>query len=414
MGRITKRTVDALAPTDRFEAFLWDDALPGFGVRALRTGVKTYVLRYRTAAGGQRRLALGRHGPLTPDQARNLALQRLGEIAAGRDPSTERREARRAGEAAAAETVAAIGRAWVADQERRVAKGKLRERSLREGRRILDVEIVPRLGAQRFDDLRVADAARLHSEISATRPVLANRTLNLLSQIHAWAAARELTSRPNPCRAVERNEEKRAERVLTRADLAKLGDALRRLEAAGEIPARVGAAVRLIAYTGARPGEVKGLAWAEVDVERRTLRLRDSKTGARAVWLNEPAAAVLRALDRGESEWVFPTPRDPGRPVREFRKPWARLLREARLDHTEPYALRHTFASESEAAGHSILMTSHLLGHSLGRRSMTARYVHHVPAEVRAASERVGRRIAAALDGEGGAAEVISFPGTAS
>ena len=398
MPRITKRAVDALAPTDRFEAFLWDDALPGFGVRALATGPKTFVLRYRVADGSQRRISLGRYGAVTVDQARRLAARFLAEVAAGRDPSAERRAARRAGDAAAEATVAAVGERFAAHQDGRARRGNLRAGSAAECRRSLRVEINPRFGTRRLADLTAADAQRLHDEISATRPVLANRVLSLLSQLWTWAETRGVVAGANPCKAVEKNAERRRDRVFTRDDLTKLGASLRELVAAGRVAPRVAALVRLLALTGMRPGEAKCLAWADVDLDRRALRLRDTKVGDRPVWLNAPAAAVLEGLDR-DGEWVFPSPVDPARPVGEFRKPWRLLLATAGLAHCEAYVLRHTFASESEAAGHSVLMTGALLGHSTGRRSMTAQYIHHLPPEVRAASERVGDRIARALAG---------------
>jgi integrase len=84
--------------------------------------------------------------------------------------------------------------------------------------------------------------------------------------------------------------------------------------------------------------------------------------------------------------------------VGEFRKPWAALLAEAKIEHAEPYILRHTFASESEALGHSPYLTAELLGHSVRRRDITRGYVHHIAEDVRRASERVAQRIVGAMD----------------
>jgi len=136
---------------------------------------------------------------------------------------------------------------------------------------------------------------------------------------------------------------------------------------------------------------------------RRVLHLRDAKTGDRDVWLAEPALTVLRELPRIEgSPFVFPSrrkAREP-RPVGEFRKPWKALLKVANIAHTDPYVLRHTLASEAEALGFSLYLTGELLGHSVRTRDMTRGYVHHVPDDVRRASERVAASIAVALTGE--------------
>ena len=93
-GRITKRAVDALqCPAGRDRDFLWDDALAGFGVAAFPTGKKVYVAQFRKD-GRSRRVAIGEHGRLTPDEARSQAKTILGAVETGADPIAERRAAR--------------------------------------------------------------------------------------------------------------------------------------------------------------------------------------------------------------------------------------------------------------------------------------------------------------------------------
>jgi hypothetical protein len=90
MARLSKRLIDGLKPVASGEMFVWDDELRGFGLRIKSTGVKTYIIQYRNADGLTRRLVLGKHGVLAPEQARKLALQRLASVAGGSDPSAER------------------------------------------------------------------------------------------------------------------------------------------------------------------------------------------------------------------------------------------------------------------------------------------------------------------------------------
>jgi len=74
--------------------FVWDKPLRGFGLRVKSTGGKTCLVQYRNSEGRTRRLALGQHGALTPDQARNEARQKLAAAARGEDPSEERHRLR--------------------------------------------------------------------------------------------------------------------------------------------------------------------------------------------------------------------------------------------------------------------------------------------------------------------------------
>src|SRR6266446_2586456 len=94
MARITKRSVDALKAAGDRDVFLWDNELPGFGVRCRRSGAKVYFLKYRTAGGRQRWLTLGQHGLLTPDAARSKAMREKAAIGDGDDPSGTRQKKR--------------------------------------------------------------------------------------------------------------------------------------------------------------------------------------------------------------------------------------------------------------------------------------------------------------------------------
>jgi Arm DNA-binding domain len=92
MAKITKRTVDALKPAIKpFIAF--DDDVKGFGLRVMPSGVKSYILEYRPGSGGRgitkRRLTLGKHGAMTPEQARKAAQEALARIRLRRKPSAQ-------------------------------------------------------------------------------------------------------------------------------------------------------------------------------------------------------------------------------------------------------------------------------------------------------------------------------------
>ena len=94
--KISSRSVDAFTlPKDKTVDFLWDLELAGFRLMILPSGRKIYVVQKRIN-GRPRRVVIGQHGPITPTQARNKALELLGRIGAGIDPITERRVAREA------------------------------------------------------------------------------------------------------------------------------------------------------------------------------------------------------------------------------------------------------------------------------------------------------------------------------
>jgi Arm DNA-binding domain len=94
MAKITKRVVDALQPMKAQDVFTWDSELRGFGVRMKPSGVKTFLTQYRNVEGRTRRLVLGQNGALTPENARDLAREKLAGVAKGEDPSAERHAVR--------------------------------------------------------------------------------------------------------------------------------------------------------------------------------------------------------------------------------------------------------------------------------------------------------------------------------
>ena len=62
MARINKRTVNAVRPEQGRDVVLWDESLPGFGLRVKPSGATSYIVQYRNAYGRSRRMTIGRHG----------------------------------------------------------------------------------------------------------------------------------------------------------------------------------------------------------------------------------------------------------------------------------------------------------------------------------------------------------------
>src|SRR3954465_2815341 len=98
MPKITKRIVDAIRPDPaEKDVFVWDSgdgALKGFGIRMKPSGAASYIVQYRTGEGRTRRLAIGKVGTLTPDEARTEGREKLAAATKGADPSAERHAAR--------------------------------------------------------------------------------------------------------------------------------------------------------------------------------------------------------------------------------------------------------------------------------------------------------------------------------
>ena len=110
-------------------------------------------------------------------------------------------------------------------------------------------------------------------------------------------------------------------------------------------------AIRLLALTGCRRGEIAALRWREVDLIGQALRLGDTKTGASVRPLGRAACEVLRNLrTRSEGEFVFPAIRETEivRPYQGLPKGWSRvaaMLTDSDGERLTIHGLRHAFAS---------------------------------------------------------------------
>lgn len=98
-SRLTKRAIDSANPKDsRYTVF--DEQLPGFGLRVFPSGEKSWIVEYRPNGGGRRiakrRITLGSVAALTPDQARKAAAEILARARLGGDPARDAADKRQA------------------------------------------------------------------------------------------------------------------------------------------------------------------------------------------------------------------------------------------------------------------------------------------------------------------------------
>ena len=167
VANVTKRAVDAAKPR-KADSYLWDKELHGFGLKVTPAGSKVYLVQYQLGGrkGRTRRVTIGRHGEITPTFARAEAKRLLGEIAAGRDPATERDKAK------VGKSLAVVLDQFMAEHVR----SKLKARTATEYQRTARLHILPRLARRPIGELMRQDIAKLHHELSA-KPYQANRTL---------------------------------------------------------------------------------------------------------------------------------------------------------------------------------------------------------------------------------------------
>jgi integrase-like protein/Arm domain-containing DNA-binding protein len=441
-AKITKRSVDALRPTeDGREKVLWDAEPKGFGARVQRGSVKSYILHYRIGAGRGaplRKLTIGKHGsPWTPETARAEAKRLLAIVAQGKDPAAAKSEALTVGQLCERYLEAAHAGLVLTRFKR---PKRLTTVAIDEGR--VSRHIKPLIGKIPARDLRRADVQRMADAIAQGKTAgtfkgqprdraiatgsppdasvtidpsvkprgraivtggagTAARVVELLGGIYSWAEKRELVTGPNPAHGIETARGEAKDRVLSSDELRALRTALDKNEA--KLPMAV-AAVLLIALTGLRREEACALRWSEIDFPGSCLRLEATKTGRSTRPIGKAARDLLQSLPRLSDEWVFPNRNGTGRA--ELKASIADLFDAARLKDARSHDLRRTFGSVAADEGYGDATIAELLGHS--RRGVTQRhYIRRPDAALVAAADRVSAWIVAALDGRKGFAEVV-------
>ena len=386
MSKLTKRTIEALAPRD-IDYIAWDQDIPGFGVRVMPSGRKSFVLQYR-AGRRSRRMVLGYTNVITPEQARTMATHHLAALRAGIDPLAERDAGR--------DTVTVGDLAARFDAEHIAVH--LKPSTQKEYRRSLEKFILPVFGNRPIAEVSREEIARFHHKHRHI-PYQANRCLEILSKMFNLAELWGL--RPdgsNPRKHIRKYREEKRERFLSAAELRRVGQVLDEMEAEGlEMPSAI-AAVRLLILTGCRLNEIMTLKWSYVDLGAGRLNLPDSKTGAKVVHIGRPAVDVLRRIPAlPGNPWII-TGKNPGARLSDLQPFWQRLRARAGLRDARIHDLRHTFASAAVAAGQGLPMIGKLLGHT--QVQTTARYAHVAADPVKAAAEQVSAVIAASIAGE--------------
>ena len=282
LGRITKSAVEQLAAGER----LWDhghrEVVKGFGVRRQGDAI-TYYVRFRFQ-GVQRMCALGSHGHLTPDEARTLAKQKLGEVASGIDPFAEEKKARET--ARAHETFEKK-----IEQYLRRRREAMKPRAFRELERHFNDHAKP-LHRLRLNEIRKVTVAEVLGGIEENRgPVARNRFRSNLSAFFAWAINEGLIE-TNPVEGTSKVVENGPrERVLTQGELAEVWTSLGTDDFSN--------IVRLLILTGQRREEIGGLRWSEVDFDRGLIVFPPERTKNKRLHelpLSSQARAMLERI----------------------------------------------------------------------------------------------------------------------
>lgn len=410
MAKLTKRIVDTADVREK-DYFIWDDELPGFGLRVFASGKRSYLIQYR-AAGRTRRFTIGLHGIWTAETARQEAKVQLGRVARGENPSEERQLDHQA------ITVKELCALYVADLNAGLILGKggrpKKPTTIATDTGRIERHIIPLIGTRRVKDLVKADINKLMKDIMAGKTRVsvktkklrgkaivcggagtATRTVGLLGGILTYAVDAGIIER-NPAHGLKKPKDNVRNRRLTEAEYRILGSIL--LDAAeNEKYTMTVDIIRQIAMTGCRRTEMIRLMRTEVDAAGSCLRLVDSKEGASIRPIGLPVVEYLEERGKGlTGTYVFPGQGEDNA-FGSFPNHWEQIFKDTPLADVTPHVLRHSFASIANDLGFTEVTIAALVGHSKG--SVTSKYIHTLDTALIMAADTISGYIKGLLDG---------------
>jgi integrase len=377
-----------------------DGKIAGLYLVVQPSGAKSWALRYRVA-GKPTKLTIGPYPAVDLAVARRRAQEAIGELAGGKDPSGAKKAARvaRKAENSTADRVETVAALFVERSARRMA-GPL---WAREVERLLNVEIIPKIGSKRLGEVTRAEIHDLSDGVvDRGSPYTANRTLAVLRRMCNWAIERGIIANSPVEKIKPPGAETARDRVLSDDEIRLAWGAF------NAVGWPFGDIAKLLLLTGARRDEIAEARWSELDLAAKTLTIAKerSKNGvAHEIPLSDAAVRIFEGLPRigdGKDGPVFTTTGKT--PVSGWSRAKEQLDRAIGVS-IPPWVLhdlRRTAASGMAGIGIAPHVVEAVLNHKSGTiKGIAAVYNrYNYAAEKRHALDAWARRLNAIVSGE--------------
>ncbi|KAB7645554.1 tyrosine-type recombinase/integrase [Polymorphobacter fuscus] len=299
VGKLTKRSVEALATPEKGRAFLWDDTLKGFGVMLTHKGQRSYVVQYRIGGreGTTQRATIGQHGnPWTQETARaravellDLVRRKIDPVQADRDRLALEREGKANDERYAFSTAADL---YIAHLRQKGLK------SADEIAAIFERDLKPHFLQKPLHRIKRADIHTCTAAVGLRSKSSANRAHSWLRAMLNWAVDQDRFGiHVSPMEKMAQPfESGKRERVLTDAELSIILDCIH------ELSEPHSSFMLMLVFTAQRRNEVAGMRWEELDIDSRQWLIPGSRTKNKIEHLLPLSLSAVEAIELTEPE----------------------------------------------------------------------------------------------------------------
>ena len=373
-------------PAGKQQAFMRDSEAPGLRVRVTAAGAKSFVYEAKLNRQTIRR-TIGDVKLWSIEQARTEARRLAVVLDNGQDPREIERQQqadKATAKAAAAVQAATVGEVWAVYLEARrphwgarhhadhvklvQAGGEVSKRGTR-GRGVTVAGPLHSLMGLTLRDLTAPAIEAWAAREAQTRPTSARLAWRCLKAFLSWCAEQPEYAPVLP--SVNPAKTKKAREALGKAGVKQ--DALLKEQlpawfaAVQQIQNPIAAAyLQVLVLTGARPGEVLGLRWEDVNTKWKGLTIRDKVEGERVIPLTPYVSHLLHSLPR-RSDWVFPSTArgkdTEGQTLSIPRAPHTAACAVAGIEGLTLHGLRRSFKSLTEWLEIPAGVVAQIMGH---------------------------------------------------
>ena len=393
--KLSEKVLRDAEPLEGNSYQIFDTDIRGLAARIQPSGNRAFTLDYRFA-GRQRRMSIGRWPEWSVTAARERAKELRRMIDEGQDPLAAKEELR---------TAPRISD--MIDRYIREHLPKLSPTNAGDQISMLKKMLDPAWGNRLVPDITKSDVATFLDFVAEGRPrpcklkpnnrarklqghkptpIRANRMGEVLRKMFTLAMEWEWRA-DNPAQGFHRRIENARERFLSPEELVRLAATL---DAATD--QRAASIIRMCMLTGARVGEVRTARFEQFNLDYAIWSKPAATTKQRKIHrvpISQDVTAIVRqrqlVVPNG-NPWLFPGD-TVGQPVKEIRRFWVKVQREADLHDVRIHDLRHTFASLLVSGGASLEIIGRLLGHT--QMQTTQRYAHLMDSPLRAGVDSV-------------------------
>lgn len=352
----TKTFISNIAlPLSHKRSYYYDTQVNGLGIMVFSSGTKTFFL-YKRVHGSPDKIKLGKFPEMSVEQARKSAYAVINIINAGRNPNKEK-------QALQNEIIFKDVFERFLEEYAKKRKKRWREDQSIYNRYLANVANKKLLAISRLD------IEKLHNNIKDINGIYAaNDVIGLLKVVFNKAISWGWNG-VNPCNGIKRFKEKSRDRFLHADELPKFFDAL-----GSELNEIFRDFFYICLLTGARRANVLAMNWNDINLERGTWCIQETKNGdSQTIPLSSEAVKILEQRQKHTvNSWVFPSTTSSSGHIQEPKKAWKRILERANIKDLRIHDLRRTLGSWQAATG----ANSFVIGKSLGHKTQSATAIY--------------------------------------